>query len=527
MKGERYLRRSLGEMSYLAWARSGLYVVLVFGIYFSTLRRLVLADWHREDFNYCYLIPFVVLYLLWEKRRNLSETPSKVSWEGFFALGLAIVLFWIGDLGGEWFTQYLSFWFVIVGLFWIHLGWQKLKGIWFALLMMLTMFPIPSIVNNKISLYLKLISSQLGVAMLQVYGMSAYREGNIIDLGFTQLQVVDACSGLRYVIPLLILGLILAYWFRAHIWKRVFLVLSCIPIAVIVNGLRIAGTGVLYGVWGAQVAEGFFHGFSGWLIFMLAIPVLLVEMWILKKLPPKNVGRGEVEEAAEPIQPIEPTKPAKPFHQFFSPVFIVALILLGTTLVLSNGIEFREKTPAKKPFSRLPLQIGPWSGTAVFMEQKYIDELKFADYALLDFSDTRGRMINFYSAYYASQSKGASIHSPESCLPGGGWLFNEAGTADISLEHGKSITVNRALMEKAGYRDLTYYWFAQQGRILASSYQVKAHTFWNALTKHRTDGALVRLITPVYENEKLGDAEARLQGFMRLMVPVLKEYIPE
>jgi EpsI family protein len=161
------------------------------------------------------------------------------------------------------------------------------------------------------------------------------------------------------------------------------------------------------------------------------------------------------------------------------------------------------------------------------MEQEFVDQLQFSDYAMVDFKNNRGQIVNFYTAYYESQRKGKATHSPETCLPGAGWIFREAGATDIAVGSGKSMRINRAFIEKTGTKELTYYWFAQRGRILTSLYQVKIYSFWDALTKHRTDGALVRLITPVYERESVGDAETRLQGFTKAIVPVLKEYIPE
>ena len=146
------------------------------------------------------------------------------------------------------------------------------------------MFPLPNFLHTKISVKLKLISSQIGVDMIQLYGLSAYREGNVIDLGFTQLQVVDACSGLRYLFPLLIMGLLLAYFYRAAFWKKIVLVISTVPLTIITNSLRIALTGIFFGIWGPKVANGFFHGFSGWFIFMTSLLILMFEMWILKKI---------------------------------------------------------------------------------------------------------------------------------------------------------------------------------------------------------------------------------------------------
>ena len=281
----------------ISWLKAGIYAVALALVYYSTFVRLVGYDWQLEDYSHCMLVPLVVLYLLWEKRREIAATPSEPSWIGLVPFGISVCFFWIGDLAGEYFTLYMSFWLAVVGLIWLHLGWEKIKTMWFSLFMMLAMFPFPNFITTRITLNLRLISSKLGVLMLQLYGMSAYREGNVIDLGFTQLQVVDACSGLRYVMPLMVLSLLLAYWFKAHWWKRVVLFLSSIPLAIFVNSFRIAATGVLYSMFGAEVAEGFFHGFSGWLIFMFAIPCLLLEMWVLRRIPPAENAKRETRNA--------------------------------------------------------------------------------------------------------------------------------------------------------------------------------------------------------------------------------------
>lgn len=522
------------------WIKAGGYAVLLGGVYYSTLSWLIGSDWAREDYSYCYLIPFVVLYLVWDKKDQLADLPSIPSWKGLIPFGLGLVFFWLGELGGEFLTLYISFWLVIVGLCWLHLGWEKIKELSFPFIIMLTMFPLPHFLYNKLSLNLKLISSQLGVDMMQLYGMSAYREGNVIDLGFTQLQVVDACSGLRFLIPLIVLGLLLAYFFRAHFWKRAVLVISTVPLAVVTNSLRIALTGILYEVWGAKVAEGFFHGFSGWFIFMFSLAVLLLEMWILKKLPPAEVkgpaGRraGEGKDTPGQERPLVLGASVQRLDNkglltvLRPPQFIVAVVLLGVTLVLSQGVEFREKIPITRPLDGFPLKIGEWTGSSQAMKQKFIDTLDLSDYVIIDYKNKLGRQVNFYAAYYESQRKGESIHSPATCLPGGGWLFNQAGAVTISTPgHDKgSMKVNRAYMQKGEYRQLSYYWFDQRGRVLTSAYQLKIFVFLDALTKQRTDGALVRLITPVYENEKLKNAEERLQAFTRQLAPVLAEFIP-
>ncbi|MBC2694610.1 MAG: EpsI family protein [Desulfobacteraceae bacterium] len=127
-----------------------------------------------------------------------------------------------------------------------------------------------------------------------------------------------------------------------------------------------------------------------------------------------------------------------------------------------------------------------------------------------------------------SSAVGKSIHSPATCFPGSGWNFNQAGVVTIPISSGNrnSMRVNRAFMQKAGRKQLVYYWFPQRGRILTNAYELKMFAFWDSITKQRTDGALVRISTPVYKFEKLEDADTRLHGFAKNIVGMLEEYLP-
>jgi exosortase len=214
-------------------------------IYFASYKWLVKNDWPREDFNYCYLIPFVVLYLIWEKRDRWLKEVSIPSWSGLLFLLPGILLFLAGELAGEFFSIYISSWLVVTGLLWVHVGWKKLKIMAFPLFVSLFLFPLPYFLNTKLTFNLKLLSSEIGIRIIQLLGMSAYREGNIIDLGFTQLQVVDACSGLRYLIPLFLMGVLMAYLYQAALWQRIIIAFSSIPLSIVTNSLRIALTAVL------------------------------------------------------------------------------------------------------------------------------------------------------------------------------------------------------------------------------------------------------------------------------------------
>jgi exosortase D (VPLPA-CTERM-specific) len=525
MKGE-----GKADMGFLAsariaaWGQMVLFALLVSGIYHTTVSWLVTHDWVREDYSSAVLIPVIVGYLVWEKRGRLALHPSVPTWKALVPLAAALALFWVGELAGEFFTLYISLWLTLASLCWMYLGWAKLRLVVFPLLFSLTMFPLPNFLFNRVSVELKMMSSRLGVAAMQLYGLSAYREGNVIDVGFTQLQVVDACSGLRYLIPLIVLSILLAYYFRAPLWKKVFLVFSAVPVSIVTNGLRIASVGILYEFWGPAAAEGFFHDFSGWFIFLCSLGLLLAEMWLLKRLPPPGRTAG-----APACPDIEPPVVAPGLRPGLPPaLFAVTVALLGGTLALAQGVGFRERVPIRKSFADFPLRVAGWSGERKDMASEYARALEFSDYVIVDYRDRDGREVNFYTAYYETQRKGGSIHSPATCLPGSGWEFTDSGIATIPPDGAseKPMRVMRAFMRKGGVSQLIYYWFPQRGRVVTGTYELKLFTFWDALTRHRTDGALVRVITPLYPNENTGDAENRLRSFARSISPVLEGYLP-
>lgn len=507
-------------------------MLIVYGTLFSLLYHepfsVMIGWWDRDDYSHCYLIPFIILYTLWEKRCDFLSEVSITNWAGFFLFTFGVFLYWLGELAGEFYTIYLSSWFLLMGLCLLHLGYRKVKTILFPLFLVLAMFPFPNFINNRITLSLKIISSKLGVLMMQGYGMSAHREGNVIDLGFTQLQVVDACSGLRYLFPMIILSILIAYFYKARLWKKIILVLSSVPLTIVTNALRIALTGILSEKFGPKAVDGFFHDFEGWLIFMATLGVLLGEMWVMNRLFPEAVRtEGDIEDA-------EPNKAVKKITDLRSqknvllqPQFIVSVVLLGMTLVLSQGVEFRPAIPISKPLTQFSMQIGQWRGEPYAMEPKIIDTLDLSDYIMVDYRDDKGKSIDFYVAYYENQQKGESIHSPATCLRGGGWEFKQSGKVFVSLGDGSRLPVSRALIQNGPYQQISYYWFPMRGRNLTNAFEMKWFNFWDALTRQRTDGALVRVIVPVGEGEELDVVEKRLQGFVSAVVPVLNTFLPQ
>lgn len=503
----------------------GILALLIF-TFEDGLSKMV-AFWEREEYSHAYLLPFIALFLIWQKKDRLEQIPFQGSWGGLLLALAGIALFLAGDLATLYVIVQYAFLVTFFGLVLAFMGWRGFKLIWVPLLILLFMVPLPTFLFNNLSAQLQLISSQLGVAVIRLFGISVYLEGNVIDLGSFKLQVVEACSGLRYLFPLMTLGFIAAYFFKGAFWKRAVIFLSSMPITVLMNSLRIGVIGVLVDNWGKSMAEGFLHDFEGWAVFMACTALLVAEMWLLAKVGNHKL---HLREAFGLDFPAPSPKDAQIQHRQLTKPFITTAVVVALAAVLSVAMPERiEIVPQRKDFSSFPLSIGEWQGKGDRMEQIYIDALKFDDYIIADFANQRGGLVNFYVAYYGSQRKGESAHSPRTCIPGGGWEISAITqrVIDGAMVAGQALQVNRTVIQKGEERQLVYYWFQQRGRVIDNEYMVKWYLFWDALTRNRTDGSLVRLIATVKPGEDLAQADKVLSDFAQQVNPQLRAFIPE
>src|SRR3569833_1390101 len=227
------------------------------------------------------LIPLVAFYLLWQNRLALQRLDFRGSWLGVAVVLAGLALFLLGELSTLYILVQYSLLVVLAGLILAFGGLAGLRATWVPLVVLLLMIPLPNILYQGLSAELQLISSKLGVALIRAAGVSGYLEGNVIDLGAMKLQVAEACSGLRYLFPLLTVSFILAYVYRAPIWVRIVVFLSALPITILMNSIRIGVIGLLVERWGPAMAEGFMHDFEGWVVFMLSVALMLTEIWLI------------------------------------------------------------------------------------------------------------------------------------------------------------------------------------------------------------------------------------------------------
>jgi exosortase len=300
-------------------------VALAF-VYFAVITKLANDWWHDENYSHGLLIPFVVVLILWQERKRFSEA-KRDSWKWIGAGGIALSLFmlWAGTAGAELFVQRVSLVLMLVSVVIYFFGARIIQLLAIPLFLFVLSIPIPQIIFNRVAFPLQLFASRCAVSAMSFLNIPVLRQGNVIELmprGATEtkrLAVVEACSGIRSLMTLFTLAVIYAYFTKPKanrsgsddrqgptsgvrsalsnvaFWRSLILVVSAVPIAILTNALRVSGTGVLAHYYGTRVADGFFHTFSGWVVYIAAALLLFATAWIFDRIVPfvkKLLGGG-------------------------------------------------------------------------------------------------------------------------------------------------------------------------------------------------------------------------------------------
>jgi len=503
--------------------------VVALGIGFQGGIEELVRRWdNQEEYSHGYLIVLVSLYLLWQKRAELNVLQFQPSWTGAVVVVVSAIIALLGELTALFLLIHYALVAMLLGLALALMGWRGLRIVLVPILLLLFAIPLPYFIDSDLSGELQLLSSGIGVAVIRVFDIPVYLEGNVIDLGVYKLQVVEACSGLRYLYPLMSFGFICAYIWRARFWKKAVLFLSTIPITIFMNSFRIGIIGVLTDKVGIEAAQGFLHDFEGWFIFMACVVVLFAEMWLLAPIgkgDPTGWGMFDMGASSPPDKP----SASQPLHTLPTAFLFSTLVVFAVAISGYSIAERSEKVPSRASLGTFPLTLDEWRGQPDHITQPVLDILSLTDYLLANYTHPAGDVLNLYVAYYESQRKGTSPHSPRVCIPGGGWQIASLSREQLDLDQsgGPALNFNRVIIKRGEQRQLVYYWFQQRGRLMANEYLVKWYLLADALTKNRTDGALVRLTTPIDSRESIEAGDRRLRQFARSTIPLLHDYIPK
>jgi exosortase D (VPLPA-CTERM-specific) len=479
------------------------------------------------EYSHGLLIPPVAAFLMWQQKDRLERMPFEGSWWGVALIALGGALLVVGQLGTVYTLVQYAYVITLYGLILSFLGGAAFRLIAVPLLILLFMIPLPEFLMANLSTKLQLASSQIGVFFMRLFDISVFLEGNVIDLGGYKLQVAEACSGLRYLFPLMTLGFLMAYFYKGALWKRIVLFLSSIPVTVLMNSARVGLIGVTVEHWGIDMAEGFLHEFQGWVVFMVSTALMLGEIVLLNRIGRESGDWRQLFGVELPM----PTPRGSPTRQRSVPAsFIAATLLLVVFIIVTLGMARpAEIFPPRTAFVDFPMQLGAWRGHPDSLDAVYSEALKLDDYLLADFADPAGNAVNVYIPYYNSQRKGEAVHSPRSCLPGGGWQMRDFGQRELPNVYvgGRPLRVNRTLIEMGNQRELVYYWFQQRGRVITNEFVVKWFLFWDALTRHRTDGAMVRIIAALPPSSSEAEADRRIVDMAARISPELTKFVPD
>lgn len=298
-------------------------------VYFATLLKLSRDWWSDENYSHGLLIPFIIGFIIWQDRRKFAENPNRrATWFGAIAIGFALIGLWAGTAGAELFVQRLSLVLMLAGIAIYFFGFRILRIVAVPLFLLALAIPIPQIIFNRIAFPLQLFASRCAVAAMSFFDIPVLRQGNVIELmplGAKEpkrLAVVEACSGIRSLMTLVTLAVVYAYFTRPKryarlrraargtrayltftFWRSLILVVAAVPIAILTNAARVSGTGVLAHYYGTKVADGFFHTFSGWVIYVVAAALLFATGWALDRMARFWTSNESLEAGYEPLTP--------------------------------------------------------------------------------------------------------------------------------------------------------------------------------------------------------------------------------
>lgn len=502
-------------------------------LYATVLAKLGLDWWTDENYSHGLLIPFVIGFIVWGSWDSIKSRTEPSAWLGGIIVVFAMLMLIAGTLGAELFTQRISLVLMLAGVVIYFLGLRVIGLLAVPFALLLLAIPIPQIIFNRIAFPLQIWASQMAVWGIRLFEVPTLRNGNVIDIlpkGSTQtisLEVVEACSGIRSMMTLVTLALILGYFTRRSevrgstglstpdFWRSVILMALAVPIAVFTNAARVSATGVLTNYYGKQATEGTVHEVSGWLVYVVALALLIAANYLLSKVFRDGRDNDTIEEGRAisnfRIAPVLP---------------LIASLIVGGVAV--NWFATRaEATVERRQLAEFPTTLGDWQrkGSDIKFDVQTESVLKASDYVMREFTLPEGRIANIYVGYYASQRGGATYHSPQNCLPGAGWVMKDPQLIEIPRPDGTSFTVNRYVIENGIYNEVMIYWYQGRGRTDASEYSDKVNTVLDSVTRRRSDGAMIRIMTSVGSDEKAAIEAAT--GLASRVAEVLPPFVPE
>lgn len=476
------------------------------------------ALWNTEDFSYCPLLPFVSIYFVYRNWADIMATPRRGYLIGSLCIVAAVCLSLVGVLGSLEMLIFLAMWLAACGAMFLIFTDANWRNLMYPVILLAFAVPFPPFLSRMLSFQLRLVSSQLSVDFLNNIGVPALQDGNIIDLGYLyKLEVVDACSGLRYFFPMLIMAIIVGAMFHRTLRDRIALFVISPVVAVFANVVRIVLTALIMKLVSPEYTVGVYHDMLGFLVYFVSLPTLLLASQglhrIFRDVPP--APQAPAQAAVVP----EWRVPAMYLAGF-------ALLLL-VTAPLQRHLDGNFIIPQRKTFADFPMQIGDWQGKRLYLEAGEAAGLGADDYMLASFINTKtGNQLQLLIPYYQQQTIAHTAHAPASCLLGSGWFIEHKQEQPASTITQRLFSIHQMVMTKDDGTMLSNFWFEQRGRHITDEFWNKIYMFWDAMTMRRSDGALVRAEMFLRPNQSVDDGQKILDPFLVEVRKLLPAYVP-
>jgi len=481
-----------------------------------------------EEYGHGLMVIAVLGYVLYRNRLSLMTSRTHFRWLGALISLSAFLMFFLGELSGIAPIRMYSVWLFALGATFSIGGWPLFRKLLVPLCIIFLLIPLPNVLGPLLTSQLQLISSKLGVWVIRLFGGIVYLEGNVIDMGSAKLLVAEACAGLRYLFPLMSIGAIAGYLMRAPVWMRWAVFLSTIPVTILMNSFRIGVTGLLVDAYGMSHTEGFLHFFEGWVVFVASLIIVIIFAWLLVKTVPGSPAFSTVF-TFEKLFDAQQASELNATHQWQSrPVVITMLVCLIAAGAVSSPLLVRNDAQVvSKPLSEFPSRLGDWTAKESRLPISIEVSAGASDYYHANFQSPLGKRANLYIAYYLDQKKGPAPHSPTLCIPGDGWVVKSNDLVTLTAKNGSTINVSRLLITKGDRTSIAYYWLKQGDRIFSQQFMARLDLIRFAIAENRADAALIRLTTNVIGNEKIEDADTRLQLLATELLSVISDYVPD
>lgn len=479
--------------------------------------KAMLNFWNDGDNSYCYLVVPLCIYLCWEKKDEFFFGQFTWSHWGLMPALLSASFVVIGELGSVKTLSYIGLWGCVTSVVVTLYGWRRCRQLFFPLLVLFFIVPLPPYINRMLTFNMKMMASSLSVEMLRGVGVSVMQNGNILDLGITKLQVVDACSGLRYIVSMILMSLLIGHFFVNGLWRKIVLLILVYPLTILINSLRIFVTGfaTLHGY--NFLLEEAYHDAAGLVAFGIA--------GVLLYGTAKLLGRSGSSKKDKTVQ-----DRGSRSYGFATPLALTLslCLLFAGSGVLVKDIAAKMIIPERENFASFPMEISGWQGEPRILSEEIVKGLGSDDYVAATFSkDGLQNTIHLLIPYYNYQDTSRAAHAPQSCILGSGWDMEHSTIKSFQITPQEKLDVGLMQLRQGDLQMLGSYFFFQRGRVVNDPWKNKYYQIIDALLMGRTDGALVRVEMTLAKGQNLQEAEKMLQEFFAGLWPQLVKYIPD